>query len=41
MHKYHFSKEVRQTLEGLPIPIAFYQFLDHRVVPLLLSLIHI
>lgn len=37
MHKYHFSKEVRQTLEGLPIPIAFYQFLDHRVVPLLLS----
>lgn len=37
MHKYHFTKEVRQTLAGLPLPIAFYQFLDHRVVPLLLS----
>ncbi len=37
MEKYNFSQEERAALEGMRVPLAVYQFLDKRVVTLLLS----
>ena len=37
MERYVFSEEKRAALEGLRQPLAVYQFLDRRVVTLLLS----
>ena len=37
MEKYQFEPAVRSSLENSPIPFAVYQFLDRRVVTLILS----
>ena len=37
MDRYQFSPQERATLEGLRHPLAIYQFLDRRVVTLILS----
>ena len=37
MEKYRFTEQERALYEGLPQPFAVYQFLDKRVVTLLLS----
>ena len=37
MSKYEFSKEARQALEGLQQAFAIYQFINKRVVTLVLS----
>ena len=37
MNKYKFSDEQRKLLEGLKQPLAIYQFLDKRVVTIVLS----
>ena len=37
MGRYQFADEERKVLEGLPQPLAIYQFIDKRVVTLILS----
>ena len=37
MEKYEFSSEERETLEQLTVPLAIYQYIDKRVVALVLS----
>ncbi len=37
MERYHYSDEHRSLLESNPIPYAIYQFIDKRVVTLILS----
>ena len=37
MERYRFSDDERRHLEALPIPLAVYQFINKRVVTLLLS----
>lgn len=37
MERYEYSKEKREFLEGSMIPFAIYQFIDRRVVTLILS----
>ena len=37
MEKYVFSEDRRSLLEGMQVPFAIYQFLDKRVVTLILS----
>ena len=35
---YVFPEEIRKAYEAIPIPQVFYQFIDEKVVPLLVSL---
>ena len=37
MGKYQFDPAVRSSLENAPVPLAVYQFIDRRVVTLILS----
>ena len=37
MEKYHYSSTERNLLENMEMPFAIYQFIDHRVVTLILS----
>ena len=37
MEKYQFEPAVRESLENSPVPFAVYQFIDRRVVTLILS----
>ena len=37
MEKYSYTPEQRACMEGMEVPFAVYQFLDHRVVTLILS----
>lgn len=37
MKKYQFDEATRQSMENSPVPFAVYQFLDKRVVTLILS----
>ena len=37
MEKYEFSREERLALEGMRIPLAVYQYIDKRVVTVLIS----
>lgn len=37
MDKYHYSSTERNLLENMEVPFAIYQFIDHRVVTLILS----
>ena len=37
MEKYQFSAEQQSLMEGMKIPFAIYQFVDHRVVTLVLT----
>ena len=37
MEKYCFAKDQRALMEGLSVPFAVYQFIDNKVVPVVLS----
>ncbi|MCR4960560.1 MAG: EAL domain-containing protein [Lachnospiraceae bacterium] len=37
MERYEYSKEKREFLESAPVPFAIYQFIDKRVVTLIIS----
>ncbi|MFN2937448.1 EAL domain-containing protein [Lachnospiraceae bacterium YH-ros2226] len=37
MTTYEFSPETRSFLENMPIPLAVYQYLNHKIQPLLVS----
>ncbi len=37
MERYHYSDEQRSFLENNPVPFAIYQFMNKRVVTLILS----
>ena len=37
MEKYRFSEEQRSLLEGMTIPLAIFQYLEQRIVPLVFS----